>query len=78
MNIRKPLDWQAVAIMTTLCLIWSLQQIVLKAAARDIAPLMQLALRSGIASVLVGMLMLAKGERDIALLSLRQLLAPLR
>lgn len=63
MDIRKPLDWQAVALMTTLCLIWSLQQITLKASAQDIAPLLQIAIRSGIAALLVGMLMLAKGER---------------
>lgn len=63
MHTRKPLDWLAVASMAALCLIWSLQQIVLKAAAQDISPMLQIALRSGIASVLVAMLMLAKGER---------------
>ncbi|HJV51463.1 MAG TPA: DMT family transporter [Noviherbaspirillum sp.] len=63
MDIRKPLDWQAVATMVGLCLVWSLQQIVLKASAQDIAPILQIGLRSGIAAVLVALLMLARGER---------------
>jgi len=63
MDTRKTLDGQAVGIMLVLCLIWGLQQVVLKAAARDIAPLMQIALRSGIAAVLVGILMAWRRER---------------
>jgi len=50
-------------LMLLLCLIWGLQQVVLKAAAPDIAPLLQIALRSGIAALLVGLLMLMRGER---------------
>jgi len=50
-------------LMIILCLIWGLQQVVLKAAAPDIAPLLLIALRSGIAALLVGMLMLIRGER---------------
>ena len=49
--------------MFLLCLIWGLQQVVLKAAAPDIAPLLQIALRSGIAALLVGLLMYVRGER---------------
>lgn len=49
--------------MASLCLIWALQQIVLKATAAEIAPLMQIALRSGIAAALVWLLMLARRER---------------
>ncbi len=49
--------------MFILCMIWGLQQVVLKAAAPDIAPLFQIALRSGIAALLVGMLMIYRGER---------------
>jgi drug/metabolite transporter (DMT)-like permease len=63
MDSRKPLDATAIASMAALCLIWALQQIVLKATAGEIAPLMQIALRSGIASVLVWLVMLARGER---------------
>ncbi|MEW6292425.1 MAG: DMT family transporter [Pseudomonadota bacterium] len=63
MDSRKALDGQAMAIMVVLCLIWGLQQVVLKAAAADVTPLMQIALRTGIAAVLVGLLMLKQGIR---------------
>jgi drug/metabolite transporter (DMT)-like permease len=63
MDSRKALDGQAMAIMLVLCLIWGLQQVVLKAAAADVTPLMQIALRTGIAAVLVGLLMARRGER---------------
>jgi len=49
--------------MFLLCMIWGLQQVVLKAAASDIAPLFQIALRSGIAALLVVILMFFRGER---------------
>jgi uncharacterized membrane protein len=62
-NTCKTLDGQAMLIMLLLCMTWGLQQVVLKAAAPDIAPLLQLALRSGIAALLVGLLMLVRGER---------------
>ena len=63
MDSRKAIDGQAMGLMLILCLIWGLQQVVLKAAAPDIAPLLQIALRSGIAALLVGLLMLGRGER---------------
>jgi len=63
MNTRKSLDGLAVALMLVLCLIWGLQQSVLKLAAPDMAPIMQIALRSGIAALLVGVLMLWRKER---------------
>jgi drug/metabolite transporter (DMT)-like permease len=62
MDPRRALDGRATAIMTVLCLIWGLQQVVLKAAAPDITPLLQIALRSGVAALLVGALMLWRGE----------------
>jgi len=49
--------------MVILCMIWGLQQVVLKAAVKDITPLLQIALRSGIAALLVGLLMFIRGER---------------
>ena len=58
MQTRKANDTRAVSIMTVLCMIWAFQQIAIKAAAPDIAPILQIALRSGIAIVLVGVLML--------------------
>jgi drug/metabolite transporter (DMT)-like permease len=63
MDSRKALDGQAIAWMVVLCMVWSLQQIVLKATAADIAPVMQIGLRSGAAAVLVGLVMLWRGER---------------
>jgi drug/metabolite transporter (DMT)-like permease len=50
---RKALDVQASGLMMILCLIWGIQQVVLKLAAADIAPIMQIAIRSGLAALLV-------------------------
>jgi drug/metabolite transporter (DMT)-like permease len=63
MDTRKALDGQAITWMVVLCMVWSLQQIVLKATAADIAPVMQIGLRSGAAAVLVAMVMHMRGER---------------
>ena len=49
--------------MLVLCLTWGLQQVALKAAAADISPLMQIALRSGISAALVGLVMVWRRER---------------
>lgn len=50
---RKVLDNKASLLMVGICMIWGLQQIVLKMAAADISPVMQIALRSGISLLLV-------------------------
>ncbi len=63
MDTRNALDGKAIGLMLMLCIIWGLQQVVLKATAADIAPMMQIAVRSGVAAVLVGLLMAARGER---------------
>lgn len=63
MDNRKALDAQAAGIMTVLCVTWGLQQVVLKAAAPDITPLMQITLRSGFAAILVWLLMIWRKER---------------
>lgn len=63
METRKALDGRAMGIMVVLCTIWGLQQVVLKAAAADVSPLLQIALRSGVAALLVGLLMARRGER---------------
>lgn len=63
MDSRKALDAQATGIMTVLCVIWGFQQVVLKAAAADITPLMQIALRSGVAAVLVWLLSIWRREK---------------
>ena len=63
MDPRKPIDTQAAGLMLVLCSIWALQQVLLKAAAVDITPMMQVALRSGMSAVLVWLLMRWRGER---------------
>ncbi|WP_151638560.1 DMT family transporter [Noviherbaspirillum aerium] len=62
MDARKALDGQAIGLMVVLCMVWGLQQVALKATADDISPLLQISLRSGIAAVLVGLVMIARRE----------------
>jgi drug/metabolite transporter (DMT)-like permease len=63
MDTRQALDARAITLMAVLCAIWGMQQVVLKATAHDISPIMQIALRSGAAALLVGLLMVWRGER---------------
>lgn len=54
--LRKYPDAFAFQVMLGLCLIWGCQQVLIKTAAVDIAPVMQAALRNGLAAVLVGLM----------------------
>lgn len=63
MGSRKPVNTQAAGLMVVLSMIWGLQQVVLKAAAVDIAPILQVSLRSGIAVILIWMVLLFRGEQ---------------
>jgi len=63
MGSRKPVNAQAAGLMMVLSIIWGLQQVVLKAAAGDIAPVLQVSLRSGMAVVLIWMLLLYRGKQ---------------
>ena len=63
MDERKPLDTLATSLMLVLCVVWSLQQIALKAVGDNVAPMLQIALRSGVAFCLVGALMVWRKER---------------
>jgi len=63
MDTRKALDSTAIGTMLVLCMLWGLQQVVLKATAHDIAPILQIGLRSGVAALLVGLTMALRGER---------------
>lgn len=63
MNQRKPLDGRAIGLMVVLCAIWGMQQVALKATASAISPLLQISLRSGIAAVLVGIVIVVRKER---------------
>ncbi|RYG64985.1 EamA family transporter, partial [bacterium] len=49
--------------MVALCAIWGLQQVTVKATSSDVAPILQISIRSGAAALLVVALMLARGER---------------
>lgn len=66
MSKHRHIDGQAALAMTALCLVWSLQQIGLKATAHDASPILQVAIRSGIAAVLVGILMHLRRETIIS------------
>ncbi|MCU1723914.1 DMT family transporter [Pseudomonas sp. 5P_5.1_Bac1] len=58
---RRDPDAFAFQVMLGLCLIWGVQQVMVKWAAADFAPVMQAATRSGIAALLVGLLMCWRG-----------------
>ena len=58
MDTRTPIDRQATALMILLCAIWGLQQVAIKSTSVDIAPIMQIAIRSGLAAAMVGVLVL--------------------
>ena len=58
---RKNPDAFAFQVMLGLCLIWGCQQVLIKTAAVDIAPVMQAALRNGLAAVLVGLMICWRG-----------------
>ncbi len=50
---RKPVDAPALGLLVLLCALWGLQQAAIKLAAPDAAPIMQVALRSGLSAALV-------------------------
>lgn len=59
---RKALDAQAIGLMLVLCMIWGLQQVVMKWAAIDISTMLQVALRSGLSALLVLLLILKQSN----------------
>ncbi|WEJ70885.1 DMT family transporter [Pseudomonas sp. PSE14] len=58
---RKNADAFAIQTMTGLCVIWGIQQVAVKLAAPDIAPIMQAFGRNAIAAVLLALLMCWRG-----------------
>ena len=58
---RRSTDGFALQVMVGLCLVWGVQQVMIKWAAADIAPVMQAAGRSGMSALLVGLLICWKG-----------------
>lgn len=65
MDTKRNIDGQAAVAMTLLCLVWSMQQIGLKATAHDASPILQVAMRSGVAAVLVALLLAMRGEKIV-------------
>ncbi len=62
METRRTLDAQAYGLMLMVSLSFGMQQIAIKAAAADIAPILQIALRSGVGAMLVAAYMLVRRE----------------
>jgi drug/metabolite transporter (DMT)-like permease len=48
------LDLRAIALVVVLCMVWGIQQVVMKSVAEDVAPVMQLAIRFAVAAVFFG------------------------
>lgn len=65
MDSRKNIDSFAIIIVALVCLIWGLQQVFVKAVATDMSPVLQIALRSGIAAILLTSIMLWRNEQLI-------------
>ena len=63
MEERKAIDGYATGVMVCLCAIWALQQIAIKVVVTEVAPVMQIAIRSSVASVLVALWMVIRKER---------------
>jgi drug/metabolite transporter (DMT)-like permease len=59
----RPMDSKATSLMLVICSIWGFQQIAIKSAAPDIAPLMQLSVRSGVSILLVLIMLTVTKER---------------
>ncbi len=55
---RKGADLFLFQLMLLLCALWGSQQVAIKLAAADVVPLLQVALRSGIAALLVGLVLI--------------------
>ncbi len=63
MGTRQSLDLFAIGTMIIFCVVMAGQQVVLKAVTEDIAPVFQIALRSGIAGILLIMLILFQRQK---------------
>lgn len=62
MSIRSALDGRAIGLMVVFCAIFGMQQVAIKAATPDMDPLLQIAIRSGMATLLVGIYLRGKGS----------------
>ncbi|MCY1273299.1 carboxylate/amino acid/amine transporter [compost metagenome] len=60
---RLPLDWFACGLMFVLCICWGFQQVAIKLTLDDVPSILQLAIRSGGAALVLGILVLWKEGR---------------
>ncbi|MFT5707806.1 MAG: drug/metabolite transporter (DMT)-like permease [Oceanospirillaceae bacterium] len=63
MDSRKDIDGLAIGLVTITCVIWGLQQVLIKSVAADMSPVLQIALRSGIAALLLAIVMLIRKDK---------------
>lgn len=63
MDSRKNIDSLAIGLVTMICLIWGLQQVLIKIVATDMSPVLQIALRSGIAALLLMIVMVIRQDK---------------
>ncbi|MGY8870372.1 MAG: DMT family transporter [Pseudomonadales bacterium] len=66
MDSRKNIDAMAIGIVTIVSLIWGLQQVFVKAVATDMSPVLQIALRSSIAAILLAIVMICRKQELIS------------
>jgi drug/metabolite transporter (DMT)-like permease len=65
--LRGPLDFRAAILVLMLCIVWGFQQVALKGVATNAAPVMQLAIRFGGASIFFGLwVFIREGRRAFA------------
>lgn len=57
---RKQVDAYATLVMTSLCIVWGIQQVAIKSVADEISPVLQVAIRSGAAAGLICLLIILK------------------
>lgn len=63
MDTRKEMDSLAIGLVTLTSFTWGLQQVLLKAVSADMSPVLQIAIRSGIAAALLAAVMMYRQEK---------------
>lgn len=62
MDERRPVDAAAASLMVVLCAIWGTQQVVIQLTLPDMAPLLQIGIRAGVASLVILSILLLRHE----------------
>lgn len=66
MNSYKKIDSKATMIITLICFVWGVQQVLLKMVSSDMSPVLQISLRSGIAAFLLIIVMFWRKDKLIS------------